>query len=120
MLADLVVVAHASFVVFVVLGGLLALRWPRILWLHVPAVLWGAVVELAGWPCPLTPLEQRLRGHGYAGSFVERYCLPILYPEDLTRPVQVMLGASVLVVNLVVYVVVLRRKPLASHGDRRP
>jgi hypothetical protein len=109
-LADLVVVVHAGFVVFVVLGGLLVLRWPTLVWLHVPAVLWGALVELAGWTCPLTPLEQRLRGQGYRGGFVDRYCLPILYPDELTRSVQVVLGAAVILVNLLVYGLVLRRR----------
>ena len=108
-LADLVVVVHAGFVVFVVLGGLLAVRWPKVAWLHLPAVAWGALVELAGWGCPLTPLEQHLRGLAYEGGFVERWCLPILYPDGLTRPVQVVLGILVLSVNLLVYGLVLRR-----------
>jgi hypothetical protein len=109
-LADAVVGVHAAFVAFVVLGGVLALRWPRVAWLHLPAVAWGALVELAGWGCPLTPLEERLRGQGYRGGFVDRYCLPILYPDELTRPVQVALGVLVIVVNFGVYALVLHRR----------
>jgi hypothetical protein len=113
-LADLVVVAHAAFVVFVVLGGLLTLRWPWTVWLHLPAVAWGALVEIAGWPCPLTPLEQWLRGEGYAGGFVDRYCLPVLYPENLTRRVQVTLGLLVVAVNAAIYAV---GRPWSAGGD---
>ena len=118
MLADLVVVAHAGFVLFVVLGGLLALRWPWTPWLHLPAVAWGALVEIAGWTCPLTPLEQRLRGEGDTGGFVDRYCLPILYPEDLTRPVQVTLGILVIAVNFAIYGVAWHRT--RHRGVERP
>lgn len=122
-LADLVVVVHASFVLFIVLGGLLGLRWPRVIWLHGPAVAWGIVVELMGWECPLTPLEQRLRAVGdgarYTGAFVDRYLLPILYPENLTRSVQVALGGGVLIVNLLVYGWVLRRRTLARGATSR-
>jgi hypothetical protein len=117
-LADLVVFVHGTFVLFVVVGGLVALRWPRVVWFHAPAVLWGSIVELAGWGCPLTPLENWLRAlgdqAGYAGSFVERYLLPILYPEHLTRALQVGLGVAVLLVNLVIYSYVLRRHALAE------
>jgi hypothetical protein len=113
-LADLTVAAHLGFVAFVVAGGLLVLRWPRVAWLHVPAALWGAWVELAGWLCPLTPLENWLRARGggavYSSSFVEQYLLPLLYPSALTRELQWALGAFVLAVNAVVYAVVLRRQ----------
>lgn len=117
-LADLVVLAHFAFVVFVILGGLLVLWWRWLAWLHVPAALWGMVVELAGWICPLTPLENWLRaragGHGYEESFVEHYILPLLYPSDLTREIQIGLGVLVIVVNLGIYGVVLsRRRPPA-------
>jgi hypothetical protein len=111
-LADVVVLVHAAFVLFVVLGGLLALRWPRVVWFHAPAALWGVLVEVAGLGCPLTPLEHRLRGAVYDGGFVERWFLPLLYPDGLTRPVQVALGAAVLVVNAAVYAFVLHRRAL--------
>jgi hypothetical protein len=119
--ADLVLLGHLSFVVFVAVGGLLALRWPRIAWLHIPVAIWGAAVELGGWICPLTPLENRLRAAGgeagYAGGFIEHYLVPIVYPSGLTRGHQLALGVAVLVVNLAVYGVVVRRW---SRARRRP
>jgi hypothetical protein len=106
-LADGLVVLHLLFVVFVVAGGFLLLRWPKLVWLHLPAAAWGALIEFTGGVCPLTPLENRLRilggGDAYSGGFVERYLLPILYPENMTLPVQQVLGAVVVAVNLVVY-----------------
>lgn len=112
-LADGVLVVHLAFIVFVVAGGLLALRRPRVAWIHLPAALWGAVIEVAGWVCPLTPLENRLRRAGgeagYGGGFVEHYLVPLIYPEGLTRGHQVALGVGVVVVNLVVYALVWRR-----------
>ena len=112
-LADAVVVLHAAFVVFVVLGGVLVIRWRRLAWLHVPAAIWGALIEFKGWICPLTPLENYLRRRagleGYAGGFVEHYVIPALYPAGLTRPTQALLGTLVLAVNVVAYGVLLRR-----------
>lgn len=106
-LADLVVGLHLLFVAFVVLGGLLTLRWPRVAWIHVPAALWGIAVEYAGWICPLTPLENWLRRQagqaGYPGGFVEHYLLPLLYPADLARPTQWVLGTLVLAINVAIY-----------------
>jgi hypothetical protein len=106
-LADLVLLVHAAFVLFVVLGGFAVLRWPRLAWIHLPAAAWGAVIEFAGWICPLTPLENRLRGlagdAGYQGGFVEHYLLALLYPATLDRSIQVGLGLAVIAVNLVAY-----------------
>ena len=106
-LADIVVVVHLSFIVFVVLGGLLALRWRRAPWLHLPTALWGAAIEFFGWSCPLTPLENWLRhasgAAGYSGGFIEHHILPIIYPAQLTREILLVLGALVVAVNLVVY-----------------
>jgi hypothetical protein len=117
-LADLVVVLHAAFVVFVVAGGFLALRWPRLVWLHVPAAVWGVLIEFGGWLCPLTPLENALRSRageaGYAGGFVEHYLHALLYPVGLTTRHQWVLGALVLAVNIGAYVLLLR-----SHRARR-
>ena len=114
LLADLVLAVHAAFVLFVVLGGLPALRWRWVARLHVPAFLWGAWVSLAGWVCPLTPLENRLRrqagGAGYEGTFLEQYVVPILYPAGLTREIQIGLGVAVLLLNGVVYWVWWRRR----------
>lgn len=113
-LADLVVVAHFLFVLFVVLGGLLVLRWPRVAWLHVPAAIWGAAIELGGGICPLTPLENSLRrqagGTGYSGGFIEHYILPVLYPSALTRNIQLLLGILVIAVNLGIYSYLVYRK----------
>jgi hypothetical protein len=112
-LADLVVACHLCFVLFVVLGGLLALRWPRAAWFHLPAALWGAGIEFVQGICPLTPLENSLRARGgqagYAGGFVEHYLLPVLYPAGLTQNVQLVLGALVVGLNVAVYWVVWRR-----------
>jgi hypothetical protein len=114
MLADLVAITHFAFIAFVVLGGLLALRWRWIPWLHLPAAAWGAAIEFFGWYCPLTPLENALRraggAAGYAGGFVERYLLPVIYPGALTRELQVWLGVIVVLLNVVAYSVVWRRR----------
>jgi hypothetical protein len=113
-LADLVLVVHLAFVLFVVLGGLLALRWPRVALVHVPVALYGAVIEFAGFVCPLTPLENSLRRRagdgGYEGGFIEHYVTATLYPAGLSREVQVALGVAVLVINGVIYTVLLRRR----------
>lgn len=106
-LADAVVVFHLAFVVFVVLGGFLVLVRPPVAWIHVPAALWGALIEFGGWLCPLTPLENWLRARagegGYGGGFVEHYLLPLLYPGDLTREIQIVLGVLVVIVNGALY-----------------
>ncbi len=106
-LADLVVLVHFGFVLFVVLGGLLTLRWPGVRWLHLPAAAWGAWIEFTGRICPLTPLETSLRLRAgeaaYSGDFVREYVLPVLYPDGLTRPTQLALGLVVVGVNVLVY-----------------
>ena len=114
LLADFVLIVHAAFVVFVMLGALLVLRWPRVAWVHVPVVLWGAGIEFLGGICPLTPLEnhwRRLAGEeGYPGDFVEHYVVSLLYPDGLTRTAQIVLGLLALAVNVAIYLVVLRRR----------
>jgi hypothetical protein len=114
LLADLVVVVHLLFVAFVVAGALAVLRWPRLAWVHVPVAAWGALIEFAGWICPLTPLEndlRRLAGEaGYAGGFVERYLVSFLYPSGLARTHQVVLGLLVLAVNAGAYWFLIRRR----------
>jgi len=111
--ADAVLIVHLAFILFVVLGGALLLRWPRLAWLHVPAVFWAAVVELTGWICPLTPLENTLRSSagqpGYAGDFVEHYLVALIYPEGLTRGTQMLFALLVIVVNALFYGVLLFR-----------
>ncbi len=113
-LADATVVVHLAFVVFVVCGGLLVIRWRRIVWVHLPAVVWGAWIEFAGWICPLTPLENWLRaragGPTYAATFTEHYLLPLLYPATLTREIQWGLGLIVILVNVAIYAAVIRRR----------
>ncbi|MFJ4290361.1 DUF2784 domain-containing protein [Cupriavidus sp. NPDC089707] len=122
-LADLVVVVHGLFIVFVVAGGLLVLRWPRLAWVHVPAAVWGVLIEWVGGTCPLTPLENALRRAageaGYSGGFIERYLLPLIYPAGLTPAVQFWLGLVVLVVNVAVYVVWWRRRRHHRHHRHR-
>lgn len=112
-LADLILVVHLAFVLFVVLGGLLVLRWPRVAWLHLPAAIWGVLIEYTGWICPLTPLENSLRVRGgeagYSGGFIQHYIQPVLYPAGLTRATQIVLGSLVLIVNLTAYAVVMSR-----------
>jgi hypothetical protein len=114
LLADLVLIVHAGFVAFVVLGALLMLRWPRIAWVHGPVVLWGAGIEFLGGICPLTPLENHWRRSarelGYPGGFVEHYLMSALYPDGLTRQVQLALGALVLLVNAAIYTWVFWRR----------
>jgi uncharacterized protein DUF2784 len=124
LLADLVVGVHFLFVLFVLLGGLLVLRWPRLAYVHLPAAAWGVLIELTGWVCPLTPLEQSLRlkagEQGYSGSFIEHYVLPLLYPSALTRTIQVALGAVVIAVNLAIYGYLLRSRRSVRPLRRLP
>ena len=107
LLADAVLLLHLAVVLFVLFGGLLALRWRSILWVHLPTVVWGAFVEFSGWICPLTPLENWLRAqggeNGYQSDFVLHYVLPLLYPAGLTQEIQLILGAVVLIVNAGIY-----------------
>ena len=115
--ADLVLVVHAAFVAFVVIGVLLVLRRPPLAWLHLPAVVWVAALEFNGWICPLTPLENLLRRAageaGYGGGFVERYLLPVIYPAGLTPAIQLWLGAFVLVANVALYTIWWRHRRLS-------
>ena len=107
LLADLVLIVHLAFVVFVLWGGLLVLKWRWIAWLHLPAAVWGAVVEFTGWICPLTPSENWLREQGgeasYRSDFIAEHLLPLLYPVELTRDLQLLLGTGVVVLNAAVY-----------------
>jgi len=119
-LADLVLVVHLTFVLFVVLGGLLVLRWPRAAWLHIPAAIWGVLIEYTGWICPLTPLENSFRARGgemgYSGGFIEHYIQPLLYPAGLTRGTQIALGSFVLLLNLGAYGILLTRGKTPHRG----
>ena len=114
LLADAVVLAHLCFIVFVVSGGFLAWRWPKLAWFHAPAALWGAAIEFAGWICPLTPLENKLRslagGVGYQSGFIEHYLVPIIYPAQLTTELMVFFGLIVIFLNAFAYSVYFRRR----------
>ena len=111
--ADALVLVHGAFVLFVAAGALLILRWPRVAWIHLPAAVWGTWIELTGRICPLTPLENRLRRlageAGYEGGFIEHYLLSAIYPTGLHRGHQIVLGLLVLVFNVLVYSIALRR-----------
>lgn len=113
-LADLVLLAHASFALFTVVGGFLALRWHRLVWLHVPCMLWGGAVEFEGWICPLTPLENQLRAASheptYSGDFLAHYLGAVLYPAGLTRATQIVLGALLISANVVAYWMLWQRR----------
>ena len=121
-LADLVVVLHSFFVLFVLLGGFLVLWKPSVAWYHLPAVFWAAWLEFSGWICPLTPLENLLRQKGgvagYNVGFVEHYIVPILYPTSLTRQMQFTLGMIVICLNIGVYFIVwMRMRKLRRNQD---
>lgn len=107
LLATAVVLLHFSFVLFVVGGGLLLYKWPWLAWLHLPAVIWAALLEFNSWVCPLTPLEQQPRSAagqaGYSGGFVDHYLLALLYPVGLDGNMQIILGSLVVVINVLVY-----------------
>lgn len=122
-LAAFVVAAHLAFILFVMFGGLLALRWPRAPWLHLPAFVWGGWIELSGGVCPLTPLENELRraagAESYAVSFIEYYLLPVIYPGGLTRGVQLTLAAGLVALNVGIYGWVIARRRRTEPPDDR-
>jgi hypothetical protein len=107
LLADLVTILHFLFVLFALMGGLLVIRWRKMILMHLPSAFWAAGIEFSGWICPLTPLENwlRIRGGaaGYAGDFVGQYVLKLIYPAGLTRDIQVILGVVVIGINIVIY-----------------
>ncbi|GAK55425.1 hypothetical protein U27_02258 [Candidatus Vecturithrix granuli] len=104
---DVIIIVHFAFVPFVVFGGFFVLWSRRIAWIHIPALMWGILIEFSGWICPLTPLEIwcRQRGglHTYESGFIERYILPLLYPAELTRGVQILMGVLLTGINLGIY-----------------
>lgn len=107
LLADITLVVHLLFILFVVFGGLLVLVWRRFLWLHLPALVWGVLLEVNGWLCPLTPLENWLREQagtsGYRGGFIEHYLVPLVYPTGLDRGTQLILAGLLLLANVLIY-----------------
>ena len=106
--ADLLVVIHLVFIIFVILGAVLVYKWRWIIYLHIPAVIWAALIEFKGWICPLTPWENQLRQAGgeagYTGGFIEHYIIPIMYPDKLTQETQIILGVFVIVINIMIYI----------------
>jgi hypothetical protein len=119
--ADAIVLLHFAFVLFVLFGGVLLIWWRRLVWLHLPAALWGMIIEFNGWICPLTPYENKFRQQAglemYDGDFVMRYIMPILYPEDLTRTLQIIFGVIVLLVNTACYLYVFRFRKVDQIRD---
>lgn len=116
--ADGVVALHFAFVLFVVFGGLLTLRWRKAAWLHLPAAAWGAAVQCGDWMCPLTYWEDALRDAPPGGSFIDRTVLPILYPDllqegVLTPTVRIGLGCAVVLLNAAIYAVAFRPRSAA-------
>ena len=107
-----IAILHVLFMLFVIFGGLLVWKWPRMMWIHLPAATWGMLVEMAGWYCPLTRWENhflRAAGRaGYDGGFLNHYVMPLIYPPGLTRGMEIVLGLLVLAINLGVYVRVFR------------
>jgi len=122
-LADVTLALHLAFILFVALGGLLVLRWRRVLWFHVAAAVWGAAISFFGWTCPLTPIEnhfRRLGGEaGYGESFIERYLVSLIYPGGLSRTGFIALGAGIIVVNAIIYGWIHRRARRRPRGRGR-
>lgn len=118
LLADVIVLAHFLFIAFVICGGLLVIRWPRVAFVHLPAAIWGAVVEIFGWVCPLTPLENNFRllsgNRSYSGDFIARYLIPLIYPGNLTTTIQQLFGGMVITVNMIIYTIAVRKHKKSS------
>jgi hypothetical protein len=117
-LADIIVLIHLLFIVFVISGGVLGFYRKWTVWVHIPAAVWGALVELTGWICPLTPLENKFRIsqglQGYGGGFIDHYLIPIIYPDNLTRNIQILLGIAVVIINGVIYYFLIKKYKNAS------
>jgi hypothetical protein len=111
--ATAIALLHFAFIVFVILGGVLVLRWPWLAWIHLPAAVWGALIEFAGWYCPLTTWENSLLRRagraGYENGFIEHYLFAVIYPEGLTRTMQIAIGVAVIVINAAVYARLIQR-----------
>ncbi len=114
LVAEFLVVIHFAFILFVIFGGLLVLKWRKMAWVHLPAAGWGAVVEAMGWICPLTPWENHFRmqagQQGYSGDFIAHYLLPLIYPANLNLDLQLALAAFVVMINIVIYGFVIRKR----------
>lgn len=112
-IADFLVVLHLTFIIFVLIGGFMTLKWRWLALVHPLATVWGALIEFTGWICPLTPLEQKFRHAGgmagYSTTFIEHYLLPVIYPPGLTRELQIFFGFAVIVINAIAYTLLIRR-----------
>ena len=121
LLADTIILVHFLFILFVAVGGLLVIRWPNMAFVHLPAATWGAAVELCGWICPLTPLENHFRKLAgtstYSGDFLARYLIDIIYPENLTIEMQQVLGGLVVIINVIFYYIAIRKLRFSRHGN---
>lgn len=117
--ADLLIIVHLGFIGFVILGGFMLLKWRWLIFVHLPAVLWGVLLEFQGWICPLTPLEQALRRmsgqQGYTGGFIQHYILPVIYPPALNEDIQLILGILLILINVIIYLWVFLRSAGKSH-----
>lgn len=115
---ELVVLVHFAFIAWVVSGGFLAIRWWWLALLHVPALVWAALLEWNGWVCPLTPLEKALRSQRdipvYDTGFIENYIIPVIYPEGLTREIQMTMAVGLILINIIAYGVAIHK-----HRSRR-
>jgi len=112
-IADAIVVIHLLFIAFVIGGGLLVIHWPKAAFVHLPAAIWGALVEICSWICPLTPLENHFRHlagkSSYGGDFIVQYLIPVIYPENLTASAQKILGLLVILMNVIFYLLAVRK-----------
>jgi hypothetical protein len=108
--ADLILASHFLFALFAVLGGFLTLIDPWVMVLHIPVVAWSSIVNLAGWTCPLTPLEKNLRvrsgQQSFEGSWTQNYLEPLVRPLGMPRKMELIAGTSIVVWNVVVYGIV--------------
>ncbi|TDY03892.1 DUF2784 domain-containing protein [Thiohalophilus thiocyanatoxydans] len=118
LLAELTVLLHFLFVVFVAVGALLLLRWPKLIWLHLPALFWGIYIQFSGGYCPLTPLEKTFRQLAglrlYEGGFINHYLIPIIYPPGLTYEMQILIGIGLIILNVLIYSLFVFRQRRAS------
>jgi hypothetical protein len=110
LLADLIILLHFMFILFVLCGGLLVLKWKWLIFIHIPAAIYGILIEIESWVCPLTPLEVHFKMKAgesiYQGGFIEHYLIPIIYPPGLNRTIQIILAAMVLILNIIIYTMV--------------
>ena len=115
-LVDAIAFAHFAFVLFVAFGGLLVLRWRKVAWVHLPAAIWGALIEMTNWNCPLTEYENMFRTRagmqGYSEGFIAHYLFAVIYPAGLTRGIQFAIAIFVFAINTAVYAKVFPIRPL--------